>query len=432
MRKPTGPQFIDLSGSETKMRPLNAASSTSVSDDSGCGLEGSFFQNLSQEAGYGSPPTPPLSRRAPAVISLVDDDEDDRHDAGARKVASRPPPVARPPVPVPAAAVSRPPPPPVPAPAPAAKKKKVARKRTEAEKMADLKLSCCMRLADSHELREGLRSTQFPPANLAAVGAVTDEITFRVESSNSVPPHVVRVMQGKELLEAVAVDAATGDVDCAQLSVMISSLQEKHKDKRVTLLVVAWDKGVQRCTYVKDKKEGTRVLDQVTTLLQCLFGCNVIMCAALMDAGIALGKIAMAIASHLDDDNAASAFSFCLDGAGGRGKKSSDKREVWTNMLMVIPGVSRTRATAIAMQYESMSQLMRRYRDAALTEADKKMLLSAIVLESDSKRNMTVGPKVSERIYHVFTSRDGSQIIKQDKGEDKSKPAAKKAKIKGG
>ncbi len=43
----------------------------------------------------------------------------------------------------------------------------------------------------------------------------------------------------------------------------------------------------------------------------------------------------------------------------GRGKKSVDAREVWTGMLMAVPGISRPRAAAIVQMYPSAKQLLR-------------------------------------------------------------------------
>jgi hypothetical protein len=208
-----------------------------------------------------------------------------------------------------------------------------------------------------------------------------------------------------------------------RLSRKVEALQRTHKERRLTLLVVDWNRAAGRCANIKEKRS---VFDQVATLLQAAHGCNVTQCATMSDAGRALGRIAEAMASHLDDEATPHAFAFSLEGAaGGRGKKSSDRREVWTGMLIAIPGVSRTRAAAIVAAYPNLPALMERYRDPTLTAQQKKLLLSGLAIESNSARTMTLGPKVSERVYHVFTSLDGDMIIKET-NPDKPKKAAKK------
>ena len=59
-------------------------------------------------------------------------------------------------------------------------------------------------------------------------------------------------------------------------------------------------------------------------------------------------------------------------------KKSVDRRELWTNMLTAIPGVSRAVASAVVAAYPSLQLLLAQYKDERLSELQKKMLLAEV------------------------------------------------------
>ena len=103
-------------------------------------------------------------------------------------------------------------------------------------------------------------------------------------------------------------------------------------------------------------------------------------------------------------------MGFSLTGAAQAGsKKSSDPREIWTNMLDVIPGMSRARAAGIVQQYPTLADLMRLYHDPQLSEAQKRLALKDVPYVA--ARPKSIGPAMSEKVYLVFMSDRGRQII---------------------
>lgn len=101
--------------------------------------------------------------------------------------------------------------------------------------------------------------------------------------------------------------------------------------------------------------------------------------------------------------------SYHVHAAIGKGKKSDDAREVWTGMLVAVPGVSRSIAAAIVQEYPTCRDLLDTYRRR---DVEGTALLADIVV-AGSKKGRRVGPVLSERVHAVLTGRDGTRIIKE-------------------
>ena len=64
-------------------------------------------------------------------------------------------------------------------------------------------------------------------------------------------------------------------------------------------------------------------------------------------------------------------------------------------------------AESIACTYESFANLMRQYTSKDTSVEEKKKFVQT--LPASGKR--TIGPSISKRLYHYFTSSDGTEGI---------------------
>lgn len=252
-----------------------------------------------------------------------------------------------------------------------------------------------------------------------------DSITFRLQEEDEALGHMIRLISVEELWRFVSFQ---GDQLVSEmLDVLAESL--KALRERVTLIVMTDD---QVRFANREKVTGIgRKLEEITIHLQAFHGINVRTCRSMYECGQLVGRIARALAAHSDDDAhgpaaGAAGVGFSLEGAVQAGsKKSSDPREIWTNMLDVIPGMSRAKAAAIVQQYPRLADLMRAYKDPRTSELEKQLLLRDIKYGASNKN---IGPAMSEKVFHVFTSRRPEQILSSGPQPEKSVPKKKQKK----
>ena len=94
-------------------------------------------------------------------------------------------------------------------------------------------------------------------------------------------------------------------------------------------------------------------------------------------------------------------------------KIESDNRKAavqdwWTKMLCQIPQITKDRAEAISQAYPTPHDLMAVYNDDQKTTEDKELLLRDLKAKAQDRR---LGPALSKKIFEVFTSSSGDQIV---------------------
>jgi hypothetical protein len=81
----------------------------------------------------------------------------------------------------------------------------------------------------------------------------------------------------------------------------------------------------------------------------------------------------------------------------------------WIGQLLLINGVSMAVAKAIVKKYPTFISLFELYSSEGLTVKNKESLLASIEREDITKTK--IGPKLSTKIYHIFTETDGKKLV---------------------
>ncbi|KAJ1980778.1 hypothetical protein H4R34_002323 [Dimargaris verticillata] len=84
-------------------------------------------------------------------------------------------------------------------------------------------------------------------------------------------------------------------------------------------------------------------------------------------------------------------------------KAQWDPADVWRHLLLQIPRVTAAMADAIVQHYPSLQSLYQAYQRLADQSAQAEQLLANLSLGAQGRR---IGPVMSAKIYHVFTSTD--------------------------
>jgi hypothetical protein len=84
----------------------------------------------------------------------------------------------------------------------------------------------------------------------------------------------------------------------------------------------------------------------------------------------------------------------------------------WIRHLMCIPGISETKAIAVAKVYPNYTSLIDQYNKSGYNEREKESFLKDIEVDNKNKNKTTkLGVALSTKIYKVFNSTDPNIII---------------------
>ena len=88
------------------------------------------------------------------------------------------------------------------------------------------------------------------------------------------------------------------------------------------------------------------------------------------------------------------------------------KTITWIENLMCIPGISETKAIAIAKVFGSFSSLMEVYTSDQFSEKEKQNYLVDTEIHNKQKNTVKkLGPAISQKVYKFYSSVDPSVII---------------------
>jgi len=204
----------------------------------------------------------------------------------------------------------------------------------------------------------------------------------------------------------------------------IEKVQTAHPSKKITYLIeglgdyvrnnkrlVTTHSGYKSTEKYLDKEKGLtrRSLDEALIWLQVEGRCQVWETDNPTESAEYVIRIANALA-QLPYRPESSFDSFCAEATVKRSAKNVS--EAWVNQLMQIHGVSEEIALSIVGFYPTIRSLFELYT-GTLSDTEKRELLKDItVLRSDQNpSNRKVGKSISEKIYRIFTSEDGKQIL---------------------
>ncbi|KAK5581229.1 hypothetical protein RB653_001259 [Dictyostelium firmibasis] len=98
---------------------------------------------------------------------------------------------------------------------------------------------------------------------------------------------------------------------------------------------------------------------------------------------------------------------FCADSIKKR--RQTSLSDTWSNQLCQITGVSSNIARGIVSKYPTIATLLSFYGDSS-SEQEKENLLKDVKIDQN-RGTKNLGPVLSSKIYHIFSSKDPNRII---------------------
>lgn len=92
---------------------------------------------------------------------------------------------------------------------------------------------------------------------------------------------------------------------------------------------------------------------------------------------------------------------------------TDENSKYWVSILMSIPGVSETKAIAIAKVYPTFKKLVAEFKRHDLSDKQKRTMLSEVEVEftAGDEKVKRVGKKIAERIYETLCSVVPDQLV---------------------